>query len=117
DVMRGIFHDFSNPKADPLLRDAQSEEIDAADLPLVRKILAERLESMMERLAEELNSPRWQRSPSTGRKVRLGAVGMIIEEVLAKEPEDERYDKAEDFEPKKEPRRRSRNKSRKVGAR
>jgi hypothetical protein len=117
DVMRAIFHDFTSPRAEPLLRDAQSEEIDAADLPLVRKMLTERLELMMERLAEELNSPRWQRSRSTGRKVRLGALGIIIEEVLAKESEDESYDKAEDIEPKEEPRRRSRNKSRKVRAR
>jgi len=117
DVMRAIFHDFTNPKAEPLLRDAQSEEIDAADLPLVRKMLVERLESMMERLAEELNSPRWQRNRSSGRKVRLGALGMIIEEVLAKESEDESNDKAEDVEPKGAPRRSSRNKSRKVRAR
>src|SRR3569833_3371908 len=117
DVMRAIFHDFINPRAEPLLRDAQSEEIDVADLPLVRKMLAERLESMMERLAEELNSPRWQRRPSTGRKMRLGVLGLIIEEALAKESESESYDKAEDVEPKEEPRTRSRSKSRKFRAR
>jgi hypothetical protein len=115
DVTRAISHDFANPKAKPILLEAQSEQIDVADLPLVRKMLEERLESMMERLAEELNSPRFQRGPSTGRKVRIGALGMIIEEVLSKEFKDESYDDAKDVTSRTRPR--SRAKSRKVRTR
>jgi hypothetical protein len=111
DVMRAVFHSFANPRAKPLFQEAQSEQIDVADLPLVRKMLMERLESMMERLAEELNSPRLQRGPATGRKVRLGGLGLIIEEVLAKESDDESSGDAKDGEPKKRAHRRPRVKS------
>jgi len=109
--MRAVFHSFANPRAKPLFQEAQSEQIDVADLPLVRKMLMERLESMMERLAEELNSPRLQRGPATGRKVRLGGLGLIIEEVLAKESDDESSGDAKDGEPKKRAHRRPRVKS------
>jgi len=117
DVTRAISHGFANPKAKPILLEAQSEQIDVADLPLVRKMLAERLESMMEMLAEELNSPRLQRGPSTGRKVRLGALGIVVEEVLSKESNDESYVSAKDVRPRKRPRGRSRAKSHKVRTR
>ena len=117
DVTRAISHDFANPRAKPIFLEAQSEQIDVADLPLVRKMLVERLESTMERLAEELNSPRLQRSPSTGRKVRLGALGIVIEEVLSKELNDESYDSAKDVTPRTRPRKRSRAKSHKVRTR
>ncbi|HEY1214637.1 MAG TPA: hypothetical protein VGE93_13485, partial [Bryobacteraceae bacterium] len=76
-----------------------------------------RLESMMERLAEELNSPRLQRGPSTGRKVRLGALGVVVEEVLSKEMNDESDDGAKDVRPRKGSRGRSRAKSHKVRTR
>jgi hypothetical protein len=114
DVMSATFHDFAEPKAKRVWREAQSEEIDVADLHIVRKMLEDRLESMMERLAEELNSPRLQRSPSTGQKVRLGAVGLIAEEALAEELDDESDDSAQDLKPKKKSRKRPRVKPDKV---
>ena len=117
DVLRAIFHDFASPKAKPVIQEARSEQVDVADLPLVRKMLVDQLESMMERLAEELNSPRLQRSPSTGRKVRLGALGMIIEEVLAKEADDESPDSAKDAKRKKKPGARPRFERRKIRTR
>jgi hypothetical protein len=113
DVMRATFHDFSEPKTKRVWREFQSEEIDVADLPIVRKMLTDRLDSMMERLADELNSPRLQRN-STGRKVRLGAVGLIVEEALAQELDDESDDGAEDIKPKMKSRTRSRVKLDKV---
>ena len=106
DVMRATFHDFAEPKAKSLWREAQSEEIDVADVHIVRKMVADRLESMMERLAEELNSPRLQHGLSTGRKVRLGTVSLIVEEALAEELDDESDDSAQDLKPKKKPRKR-----------
>ena len=117
DVMRATFHTLAKPRAKPIFQEAQSEQIDVADLPVVRKMLTERLESMMERLADELNSPRLQRGPKTGRKVRLGSFGMVIEEMLAKESDDESSGGAKDGGPKKKPRRRSRVKSGKARAR
>jgi Family of unknown function (DUF6502) len=108
DVIRAIFHDFANPRAKSVFQEVLSEQVDVADLPLVRKMLAERIDSLMERLAEELNSPRLKRGPSTGRKVRLGAVSMIIEQVLAKESDDESAGGAKDGEPRNELRKRSR---------
>jgi len=117
DVLRAIFHDFASPQAKPVIQEARSEQVDVADLPLVRKMLVDQLESMMERLAEELNSPRLQRTPSTGRKVRLGALGMIIEEALAKEADDESPDGAKDAKRKKKPGARSRFERRKIRTR
>ena len=117
DVTRSISLGFANPRAKRILLEAQSDQIDVADVPLVRKMIAERLESMMERLAEELSSPRLQRGPSTGRKVRLGALGMVVEEALSKESNDESYDSTKDVRPRKRPRDRSRAKSRKVRTR
>jgi hypothetical protein len=117
DVLRAIFHDLASPTAKPRIQEARSEQVDVADLPLVRKMLVDQLESMMERLAEELNSPRLQRSPSSGRKVKLGALGMIIEEVLAKESDDESSDSAKDAKAKKKPGPRSRFERRKIRTR
>jgi hypothetical protein len=85
DAMRAAFHDCSQPEAKRAWRTAQSVEIGRNDLPLVRKMLGERLETMIAWLTEELNSARWRRSASKGGRMRVGLSGFIFEESLSKD--------------------------------
>jgi len=85
DAMRAAFHDTSQPEAKRAWRTAQSVEIGRNDLPLVRKMLGDRLETMIAWLTEELNSARWRRSASKGGRVRVGLSGFIFEESLSKD--------------------------------
>jgi hypothetical protein len=89
DVMRATFHDFADPQSKRLWRTALSDEIDIAHVHVVRTVVADQMESMMERVAVELNSPRLRQGRLTGRKVRLGAVGFTVEEVLGEELRNE----------------------------
>jgi len=82
DAMRAAFHDSSQPEAKRAWRTAQSVEIGRNDLPLVRKMLGDRLETMIAWLTEELNSARWRRSVSKGGRMRVGLSGFIFEESL-----------------------------------
>ena len=82
DAMRAAFHDSSQPEAKRAWRTAQSVEIGRSDLPLVRKMLGDRLETMIAWLTEELNSARWRRSASKGGRMRVGLSGFIFEESL-----------------------------------
>ncbi len=86
DAMRAAFRDSSQSGGKHSWRTAQSVEIGRNDLPLVRKMLSDRLDAMMAWLTEELNSARWRRSPARGGKARVGLSGFIFEEFLAKDP-------------------------------
>ncbi len=85
DAMRAAFHDSSQPEAKRAWCTAQSVEIGRNDLPLVRKMLGDRLETMIAWLSEELNSARWRRSASKGGRMRVGLSGFIFEESLSKD--------------------------------
>ena len=85
DAMRAALHDSSQPEANRAWRTAQSVEIGRNDLPLVRKMLDDRLETMIAWLTEELNSARWRRSVSKGGRMRVGLSGFIFEESLSKD--------------------------------
>ena len=85
DALRAALHDSCQPEASRSWRTAQSVEIGRNDLPLVRKMLGDRLETMIAWLTEELNSARWRRSASKGGRMRVGLSGFIFEESLSKD--------------------------------
>jgi len=86
DALRALLHDVTEPVARHVWRTAQSLDIGEQDLPLVRKMLRDRLDSMFAWMAEELNSVRWHRGGSEGgAKTRVGLSGFTFEEVLPKE--------------------------------
>lgn len=85
DAMRAAFHDSWKPESKRTWRTAQSVEIGRSDLPLVRNMLADRLEAMITWLTEELNSQRWRRSVSKGGRTRVGLSGFIFEESLSED--------------------------------
>jgi hypothetical protein len=83
DALRALFSDVKGGQGKRVWRTAQGLEIGKNDLPLVRKMLRDRLESMFAQLTEELNSPRWQRDVSKGgSRMRVGLSGFTFEELL-----------------------------------
>jgi hypothetical protein len=86
DAMRAAFRDSSQSGGKRTWRTAQSVEVGRNDLPLVRKMLNDRLDAMIAWLIEELNSARWRRGRSKGGKARVGLSGFIFEELLPKDP-------------------------------
>jgi hypothetical protein len=84
DAMRALFYDTAQPEARRWWRTAQSLEIEEHDLPLVRKMLRDRLDSMFAWTIDELSSARWRRDPSRRRaaRTRVGLSGFMFEEAL-----------------------------------
>ncbi|MGH8267341.1 MAG: hypothetical protein ACRETS_08465, partial [Steroidobacteraceae bacterium] len=94
DALRALFQDIKGGEGKRAWRTAQALEIGKNDLPLVRKMLRDRLQSMFVELTEELNSPRWQRDISKGgSRMRVGLSGFTFEEFLSEDVRRER-DKA-----------------------
>jgi hypothetical protein len=86
DAIRALYRDATRPDARRTWRTAQSLEIGEQDLPLVRKMLRERLDSMFAWITDELNSTRWQHDRSKENiKLRVGLSGFTFEEPLPKE--------------------------------
>ena len=83
DAMRAAFRDSRRLGPKRIWRTAQSAEIGRNDLPLVRKMLGERFETMIAWLTEELNSARWRRGASKGDRMRVGLSGFMFEESLS----------------------------------
>ena len=85
DAVRALFKDAARSDARRAWRTAQSVEIDAQHLPLVRKMLRERLNTMFAWITDELNSARWRRdSAKANTGVRVGLSGFTFEETLPK---------------------------------
>lgn len=85
DALRALFSDLKGGQSKRAWRTAQGLEIGRNDLPVVRKMLRDRLESMFAQLTEELNSPRWQRDVSKGgSRMRVGLSGFTFEELLVR---------------------------------
>lgn len=86
DAMRALLRDIRQSDTARAWRTAQSVEVSEKDLPLVRKLLRDRLDSMFAWLTDELNSTRWRRDGvKAGARVRVGLSGFTFEEPLAKE--------------------------------
>ena len=85
DAVRALFSDTARPAGRRVWRTAQSVEINEQDLPLVRKMLRERLNTMFAWITDELNSARWGRDNAKAKnRVRVGISGFTFEETLAK---------------------------------
>jgi hypothetical protein len=85
DAVHALFSDSTQRDARRTWRTAQSVEIEHEDLPVVRKMLRERLNTMFAWITDELNSARWRRDiagSNTG--VRVGLSGFTFEEPLPK---------------------------------
>ena len=90
DAILALYRDATQPEARRTWRVAQSLEIGEQDLPLVRKMLRERLDYMFAWITDELNSTRWQHDRSMeGVKLRVGLSGFTFEEPLPKEVSNE----------------------------
>ena len=77
DAMRSSFRDIRHPDNHHKWRSARSSEIAVEDLPVIRKILRDRLNSMFAWMTEELNSVRWRRDGlASNPKVRVGICGL-----------------------------------------
>jgi len=86
DAICALYQDARQTEARRMWRTAQSVEIGEKDLPLVRKMLRDRLDSMFAWLTEELDSTRWRREGSGGEtKIRVGLSGFTFEEPLPKD--------------------------------
>jgi hypothetical protein len=93
-AVQALFQDAIRPYGRPAWRTAQSLEISEQDLPLVRKMLHERLNTMFAWLTDELNSPRWQHHGSTpNARVRVGLSGFTFEEPLTTDRANEKVKK------------------------
>ena len=94
DAIRALYRDTTQSEARRTWRTAQSVEIGEEDLPLVRKMLRDRLNSMFAWLTEELDSARWRREgPKEGVRVRVGLSGFTFEESLPKDMGNETREK------------------------
>jgi hypothetical protein len=94
DAMRALLRDATQSDMPRAWRTAQSLEISEKDLPVVRKMLRDRLDSMFAWLTDELNSARWRRDASKGGiKVRVGLSGFTFEEPLPKDVRSDNFKK------------------------
>jgi ribosomal protein L31E len=85
DAFRALFESIQSDTG-RAWRTAQSLEIAERDLPVVRKMLRDRFDSMFAWITDELNSARWRRNASNvGGRVRVGLTGFTFEEHLPKD--------------------------------
>ena len=83
DAVRAALLDCGQPETKRSWRTAQSVDVDRGDLPLVRRVLRDRFETMIAWVTEELNSPRWRARGSKVGRVRVGLSGFLFEESLS----------------------------------
>jgi uncharacterized protein DUF6502 len=74
-------------------RTARSLEIDEQDMPVVRKMLRERLNTMFGWITDELNSARWQHNATGNPRIRVGVSGFMFEEILPKDAGNDKVNK------------------------
>jgi len=94
DVVVALFRESLQTDVHHKWRTAQSFDIAERDLPLVRKMLRDRLDSMFAWMTDELNSARWQSNETQDNaKVRVGLSGFTFEEPLARSSDNEKRTK------------------------
>ncbi len=94
DAVQALFKDAIRRDNKSSWYTARSLEIGARDLPLVRKMLRERLDMMFVWITDELNSARWQQAGTSGNaRVRIGLSGFTVEETLPRNVANERVTK------------------------
>ncbi len=83
DAVQALFRDEIRRDTKSSWYTAQSLEIDGRDIPLVRKVLRDRVDSMFAWITDELNSMRWQHAGTReGSRVRVGLSGFTFEETV-----------------------------------
>lgn len=94
EAVQALFRDANRPDPKTSWCTARSLEIDEQALPLVRKMLRERLNTMFAWITDELNSTRWQPDGLSGKaKVRVGVSGFTFEEILPRDMANDKVKK------------------------
>ena len=94
DAVRALLRDATEPESRRVWRTAETVDIRAQDLPLVRKMLRDRLNSMFAWMTDELNSARWRRDDSAGIRIRVGLSGFTFEDALPRGADNEHAQRA-----------------------
>lgn len=88
DVLRSIDRDLGEPHRPSLWRKTDEISVNVDDLPLIHKMLRDRLDTMFGWLNEELSSERWV-STSATKRARIGVSSFTFEEAIVEVGEDE----------------------------
>jgi hypothetical protein len=72
DLLQTMLNNATRAKSLRICRVAQTTNVDARFLPLIRKMFSDRSLAMLSGVQEELNSFRWKRSDSASPRVRIG---------------------------------------------
>jgi hypothetical protein len=77
----------------PVQRKTQTAVICMSDVPLVRKMLKERVDAAFSLIADELSSSHWRTVQSGESGVRLGLIGFTFEESVGKDQKNDSHTK------------------------
>jgi hypothetical protein len=80
DLMQTILNNATEAGWPRICRTVETTDIDPKFLPLIRKLLADRSESMLSGVREELTSSRWSQTDPVGPGVRIGVTVFTHEE-------------------------------------
>jgi hypothetical protein len=95
DAVHALLHDATEPEGRRAWHTAESLDIREQDLPLVKKMLRDRLNSMFAWITDELNSARWRRDDSAnGVRMRVGLSGFTFEQALPQGMDNEHTKRA-----------------------
>jgi hypothetical protein len=81
DLMQTMLNNATEAGWPRICRTVESTHVDPKFLPLIRKMFADRSESMLSGVFEELNSTRWTQTDPGGQAVRIGVTVFTHEEV------------------------------------
>jgi hypothetical protein len=80
DLMRTMLNNATEASWPRICRTVETTDIDPKFLPLIRKLFADRSESMLSGVREELTSSRWNQTDPVGPGVRIGVTVFTHEE-------------------------------------
>lgn len=88
-ALRVLLRNVEPRKNEWVWRKAQSPAIAIKDIPKVRKVLRERLETMFSWLTDELSSSNWRMVERGEPGIRIGLLGFSFEESVSKDQTDD----------------------------
>lgn len=94
DLTRSLLNNLSDSEPARVCGTVQTIDIDEQNLPLVRRALEERSSATLAAIDQLLNSPKWRRGNSTGRRVRVAWTCYSSEEWLTESSGNEDKTKA-----------------------
>jgi hypothetical protein len=86
DLTRTMLNNMGQETSPRVCETVQSLDIDEEQLPLVRRVLADRSEAVLASMRQLLESPRWRRATSSGRKVRVTWTCFAGEDAVEEKP-------------------------------